>query len=289
MHTIWVTGSKGQLGTEINLQKELLANCNFLFTDIEELNLFDTKKLEDFVISNKPDIIVNCAAYTAVDKAEEDEEKAFLLNRDVPALLSKLSKENESTLIHISTDYVFDGSLNTPYTEDEKTSPQSVYGKSKLAGEKEVLKTGKNIVLRTAWLYSAHGNNFLKTILRLGKERENIGIVYDQVGSPTSATDLANAILKICSKLISSGDNLGGIYHYSNEGVCSWYDFAMEIKDLAKLPCKINPITTDQYPLPAKRPTYSVFNKSKIKKVFGIKVPHWSIGLIDTYKQLIRF
>jgi dTDP-4-dehydrorhamnose reductase len=286
MKKIWVTGSKGQLGTEILLQKELVSTARFLFTDIEELDLCDDKKVKEFMLSNKPDIVINCAGYTAVDKAEEDEENAFRLNMNVPAMLSELSGESGSKFIHISTDYVFDGELNRPYTEEDNPNPQSVYGTSKLAGEKEVLKNNASLIIRTAWLYSAHGHNFMKTILRLGKERDSIGVVFDQVGSPTSAADLANAILMICNKLITEEKDFGGIFHYSNEGVCSWYDFALQIKQIAKLPFRINPITTDQYPLPAKRPVYSVFNKSKIKSVFNLEIPYWADSLKECLQKL---
>jgi dTDP-4-dehydrorhamnose reductase len=287
MNTIWVAGSKGQLGTEFSLQHGKLSNTNFLFTDIEELDLTNEKLVKEFVQQHKPNFIINCAAYTNVDKAESDKELAYNLNSNVPALLCKMSMETNCLLIHVSTDYVFDGTNCLPYKEEDPTNPQSVYGTSKLAGEFEVLKNKKNIVIRTSWLYSAHGSNFLKTMLRLGKERDALNVVYDQVGTPTSAADLANEILHIVSKLILEDNDRGGIYHFSNEGVCSWYDFSIEIMKLAGLSCKVSPITSDKYPSPVKRPSFSVLNKSKIKEAFGAEIPYWKDSLLSVYKQYI--
>lgn len=286
MHTIWVTGSKGQLGTEITLQKDVLENCRFIFTDIKELDLTNEAAVLDFAQKESPDLIINCAGYTAVDKAEEEQDKAFLLNCIVPAYLNKAAELAKGTLIHISTDYIFDGESEHPYREDDVPNPQSVYGKSKLAGEKEVLKNNDNIVIRTAWLYSAHGNNFLKTMLRLGKEREEIGVVNDQFGSPTSAVDFADAILQVSKQLLAGKKSAGGIYHYSNEGECSWYDFAVAIMDIAKLNCKVNPITTDQYPLPAKRPAYGIMSRNKIIQTFGISINQWAQSLSICIQKL---
>jgi len=285
MNTIWVTGSKGQLGTEIFLQKEKLQDCRFLFTDIEELDLTSEKAVLDYAQKEKPVIIINCAGYTAVDKAEEEQEQTFLLNCFVPAYLSKAAKFSKGTLIHISTDYVFDGKGNRPYREDDDPNPQSVYGKSKLAGEKEVLKIDHNLVIRTSWLYSMHGNNFVKTMLRLGKEKDEISVVSDQVGSPTSAVDLARTILHICSKLIAAKENYGGIYHYSNEGSCSWYEFASAIMKTAGLNCTVHPTTSDTHPRPAKRPSYSIMNKEKIKTTFNISINHWTDSLRKFIQQ----
>jgi dTDP-4-dehydrorhamnose reductase len=279
MKTIWVTGSKGQLGTELSLQYKKLAGYNFVFTDIDELDLTHEKAVVNFFETNKPDLIVNCAAYTAVDKAEEESDKAFLINRDVPKLLSEICKKFNSTLIHISTDYVFDGESCRPYNESDPTNPQSVYGQTKLEGEEFVLLGEKNLVIRTSWLYSAHGSNFMKTMIRLGKEKKEIGVVFDQVGTPTSAAELADAILSIIDDMISSSINKPGIYHYSNEGVCSWYDFAIEIMKVAGLSCKVKPITSDQYPAAAKRPAFSVFNKKKIKESFNFEIPYWKESL----------
>jgi dTDP-4-dehydrorhamnose reductase len=288
MKTIWVTGSKGQLGTEIWLQHEKLPKINFLFTDIRELDLTNEKLVREFVQQHNPAFILNCAAYTNVDKAESDKELAFKLNRDVPGLLNRISLETNCILVHISTDYVFDGIHCLPYKEEDPTSPQSLYGASKLAGEVEVLKNYKNIIIRTSWLYSAHGSNFLKTMLRLGKEKEELNVVYDQVGSPTSAADLADVILQITSQLLSVKQNIGGIYHFSNEGVCSWYDFAVEIMNISGMKCKVSPITSDKYPSPVKRPAYSVLNKSKIKDTFGITIPYWKESLIKVYGQIVN-
>lgn len=287
MNTIWVTGSKGQLGTELQLQQQKLENNRFLFTDIEELDLTDKQAVIDFTLKERPSIIINCAAYTAVDKAEEESEKANLLNRDVPAFLTEAVEKANAILIHISTDYVFDGTANTPYKETDETNPQSEYGRSKLAGEEAVMKNPENLVVRTSWLYSAHGHNFLKTMLRLGKERDKIDVVSDQLGSPTSGADLADALLKISKQLLEGKKNVGGIYHYSNEGVCTWYDFAKAIMQITNLDCKVNPITTEQYPTPVKRPQYSVFNKGKLKDTFGIQVPDWQESAEKVIDQLI--
>jgi len=287
MKTIWITGSKGQLGTELQLQQEKLQDVRFLFTDIEELDLTNKQAVIDFAQKEKPALIINCAAYTAVDKAEEEFDTAMSINRDVPAHLAEAAKIVLARLIHISTDYVFDGTSCKPYVETDKTNPQSAYGKTKLSGEEVVLTNHENMVIRTSWLYSAHGNNFLKTMLRLGKERDELGVIFDQVGTPTSAADLAAALLEISKQILEGKENAGGIYHFSNEGVCSWYDFARVIMNFDKLNCFIKPITTDEYPLPAKRPFYSVFNKKKIKDSFGITIPHWSQGLAKTYIQLV--
>jgi len=288
MKTIWVTGSKGQLGTELRLQHEKLAHSNFLFTDIAELDLKDERLVREFVLQHKPEFIINCAAFTNVDKAESNIGPAYMLNRDIPELLSRISLETNCILIHISTDYVFDGLNCRPYKEEDATSPQSVYGASKLAGEIEVLKNYRNIIIRTSWLYSAYGTNFLKTMLRLGKERDKLNVVYDQVGTPTSASDLANEILHITGQLLSTEENMGGIYNFSNEGVCSWYDFAVEIMKIAGLNCAISPITSDKYPSPVNRPAYSVLNKSKITETFGKSIPYWKESFDKVYNQIVH-
>lgn len=285
MNTIWIAGSKGQLGTELYLQHKTLAGFKFLFTDIEELDLTDKNAVPEFAQKEKPGFIVNCAAYTAVDKAETEPEKAFLLNRDIPANLTEAAQFINATLIHISTDFVFDGTQNRPITEDEQPNPQSVYAESKYAGEQEVLKSDKNLVIRTSWLYSPHGNNFMKTMLRLGKEREEIGVVNDQTGIPTSAADLVSALLHIIQKISGSEKKFGGIYHFSNEGFCTWFEFASEIMKLTGLDCRVKPITTEEYPLPAKRPAYSVMDISKIKSVFGLNIPGWKESLSEVLKS----
>jgi len=278
MTTIWVTGSKGQLGNELHLHKDYLKETRFLFTDIGELDLTRCDQVLAFCEDENPDWIVNCAAYTAVDKAEAEPDAAFSVNRDIPAYLAEAATKFKARLLHISTDYVFDGKTNTPYTEESKPNPLSVYAESKLAGEQEALKSGNNLIIRTSWLYSMHGNNFVKTMLRLGKERDEIDVVNDQFGSPTSATDLAHASLQIIGK--SRSDNVkGGIYHYSNLGECSWYDFAREIMHVAGLNCKVNPIPTSAYPAPAKRPKYGVMSKEKIIAHFGLQIPDWQSSL----------
>lgn len=288
MYTLWVTGSKGQLGTELTLQHEKLKDCRFLFTDIEELDMTDRQAVQNFCEQEKPDLVINCAAYTAVDKAEDEPEKAGLLNADVPTWLSDAANSIGARLIHISTDYVFDGMAGKPYTEEVTPLPQSEYGKSKLYGEQAVMKYLDNIVIRTSWLYSAHGNNFLKTMLKLGAERDGLNVVFDQVGTPTAAIDLADALLKIAAQVLADRKAPGGIYHFTNEGVCSWYDFTRVIMNIGQFECKIQPITSDKYPTKAKRPHYSVLDKTKIKETFGLEIPHWSDGLARTYIQLSK-
>ncbi len=280
MKTILVTGANGQLGNELKQCKNEFPEFLFIFTDVEELDLTNKEAVEAFYSENKFDIIINCAAYTNVDKAETDKEKAFLINAEAVRNLSTLSVNKKLTLIHISTDYVFEGSSEKPYKEDDKTNPQSVYGETKLKGEEFAKMSYNYLIIRTSWLYSSFGNNFVKTMLRLGQERPEINVVSDQIGSPTYAYDLAFAILTILRK-INSGklENFSGIYHFSNEGFCSWYDFAIEIMKLAGLNCKVNPISTEFYPTPAKRPKYSLMDKSKIKEKFGIDILDWKISL----------
>jgi dTDP-4-dehydrorhamnose reductase len=286
MKTIWVTGSKGQLGTELLARQDTMPDFNFLHTDIDDLDLRDKDAVHSYIQSNKPDYIIHCAAYTAVDKAETDQTTAFQVNSDVPATLCRISKTYNCRIIHISTDYVFDGLTARPYKEEDPTNPQSVYGKSKLAGELEILKGKNHIVIRTSWLYSAHGNNFVKTILRIGKEKEEIQVVTDEIGSPTWAGDLAGAILHIIQQLTDSEKQVGGMYHYSNEGGCSRYEFAVNIVSEAGFICKVNPIKAAQYPLPAKRPPYAVFNNSKIKETFNLTIPEWKVSLEKCIDQL---
>jgi dTDP-4-dehydrorhamnose reductase len=254
--------------------------------DVDNLDLTDRGAVIRFFDQHRYDYLIHCAAYTAVDKAESEPEKVFLLNAEVPGLLQQICTENQCRMIHLSTDYVFNGRSCVPYSETDSADPQSVYAKSKLAGDLEVLKNPRNIVIRTSWLYAAKGANFLNTMLRLQKERESLNVVYDQVGSPTSAADLAGAILAICSRFETGMENTGGIYHYSNEGVCSWYDFALAIMEMAGLSCKVNPITSDQYPSPVKRPSFSVLNKAKIKTIFGLEIPHWRTSLEKVMREL---
>ncbi len=272
---ILVTGAKGQLGSEIKVLSKKYP-YNFFFTDKEELDIIDKDKIKNFIDENKIDLIINCAAYTAVDKAEDDRELAKLINYQAVSNLAQISKEKDIKLIHISTDYVFDGKNYKPYKEDDKTNPINFYGITKLKGEKVFANSGaKGIIIRTSWVYSSFGNNFAKTMLKLGREREELSIIFDQIGTPTYAKDLAKTILDIIPKL----DNKAEIYHFSNEGVCSWYDFAKEIMKIAKIDCTINPIETKMYPTPAKRPYFSLLNKSKIKKEFNINIPYWKDSL----------
>ena len=263
-----ITGCKGQLGTELS---RLLPNA--ICADVDVLDITDENTVQNFVRDNNIDVIINCAAYTAVDKAESDIELATKINVDGPRNLAK----TWAKIIHISTDYVFDGTGYMPYTTDEKTNPVSVYGKTKLAGEIAVLENNSvAVVIRTAWLYSPYGNNFVKTMRRLGGEKTEINVVADQIGTPTYAADLADAIVKIIPQMNIENS---GIYHFTNEGVCSWYDFANEIIGLSNLNCLVNPIKSSQYPTPAARPFYSVLDKEKIKSVFGINIKHWKDGL----------
>lgn len=283
-YNILVTGSNGQVGSEI---KELSTNYsyNFYFTTRIDFDITNKENIRNFCNENNINVIINCAAYTAVDKAESDIENADLVNRKAVKKLSIIAKELNIKLIHISTDYVFDGKNHKPYVEEFQTNPQSVYGKTKLRGENELLDINplNSIIIRTSWVYSYYGNNFVKTMLRLGKEKEELGVIFDQVGTPTYAAHLAKTILDIIPQIENSKVE---IYNYSNEGVLSWYDFAKEIMKMAKLDCKINPIETYQYPTPAKRPHFSLLNKSKIKSKFNLEIPYWKDGLDDCLKRL---
>ena len=281
-YNILVTGTNGQLGSEI---KELSSNYsyNFFFTYRKSIDITCKDSIRDYCKANDINVIINCAAYTAVDKAETDIENADIGNRKAVKKLALISKELNIKLIHISTDYVFDGKNFKPYCEEFQTNPQGVYGKTKLDGENEMrdINPKDSIIIRTSWVYSSFGNNFVKTMLRLGKEKESLGVIFDQVGTPTYARDLALTILDILTKIENSRVE---IYNYSNEGVLSWYDFAKEIMRMAKLDCKINPIETFQYPTPAKRPHFSLLNKSKIKSTFNIEIPYWKDSLDECLK-----
>ncbi len=282
MSNILVTGANGQLGSELQeeAKKETLNDFHFFFTDKETLDITNKKSLQHYIKTNAIDTIVNCAAYTAVDKAETDEENADKINHLAVKYLAEISKKDTIKLIHISTDYVFDGTNNTPYVESDKTNPNGVYGKTKLAGEKalQIINPKNAIIIRTSWVYSNYGSNFVKTMLRLGKERDSLGVIFDQIGTPTYAKDLAHTILNIIPKIQS---NTVEIYHYSNEGVCSWYDFAKTIFNSNNIECQVNPIETKEYPTPAKRPHYSLLNKSKIKNCFHICIPYWKDSLTE--------
>ncbi len=285
MLNILITGSNGQLGSELREASVSYPYFRFFFTDIDELDITDQAKVDDYFRENNIDLVINCAAYTAVDKAEQEPEKAMLINRDAVANLCAACKAHEAYMIHISTDYVFDGRNNRPYTESDPVSPESSYGRSKAAGEDAVLSClTKGMIIRTSWLYSAYGNNFVKTILKKGAEKGELGVVNDQHGCPTYARDLAMTILEIIPKAVSLQQI--DIYNYSNEGRCTWFEFASEAVELAGITCKVLPVTSDKYPQLAQRPQYSILDKSKIKQQFGITIPHWKESLADCIRKL---
>jgi dTDP-4-dehydrorhamnose reductase len=283
---ILITGSDGQLGRSLRQHSVDYVEHVFTFIDIHELDLTDRKKTEPYLTSTMPDILVNCAAYTAVDKAEQDVAFAMTVNATVPGHLAEICSAREIKMIHISTDYVFDGRSFRPYSETDPCNPVSVYAKSKYEGEKEILKHNvRGVILRTSWLYSEFGQNFVKTILAKGKELGKLRIVYDQVGSPTYAGDLAKAILEIIPRISEAGSM--EICHYANEGVISWYDFAAAILEIGNIDCLLQPVETKDYPTPAARPPYSVFNKTKIKELYGIEIPYWRDSLKVCIHNLI--
>ena len=275
---ILITGSDGQLGNSIRARADRYPDIRFHFTDVDTLDITDKDALSTFVHAQKIGIIINCAAYTAVDKAEEQEDFCRKLNATAPRLIGEVATAAGARVIHVSTDYVFDGKNCRPYQETDATSPMSAYGRTKQEGEEALLSACPNsAILRTAWLYSEYGNNFVKTMLRLSTEREHLNVVFDQVGTPTYAGDLADAILCIATQKADTFHP--GIYHFSNEGVCSWYDFAAKTIALAGRHCSVSPIETKDYPTPATRPHYSVLNKTKIKTTYGITIPHWEESL----------
>lgn len=290
MKSILVTGAKGQLGSELKeiINLNPISDCSFVFTDIDTLDITDKIAIENFVNENNIELIVNCAAYTAVDKAETETDNATVINSIAPAYLAETAIKHKARLIHISTDYVFDGTGNIPYKEDDETNPRSAYGLTKQGGELAIMNIlSESIIIRTSWLYSTYGNNFVKTILKYGKERGTLDVVTDQIGTPTYAFDLAKVIIKIIESFYSGiTDFKPGIYHYTNEGVCSWYDFAKEILAMSGIACIVNPIETKDYPLPAKRPSYSILNKSKIKSTFNISIPYWKDSLRECLDRL---
>lgn len=280
---ILVTGAYGQLGSEIKDLSKQYIDDSFVFVDREQMPLDDLKKVLDVVETINPDLIVSGGAYTAVDKAESEAELVDIINHQAVATMVKWAKHNNRKLIHISTDYVFQGDSSTPLKEDEPTNPINVYGLSKQRGEEAIINSGGDaIIIRTAWVYSSYGANFVKTMIRLMTERDEISVIADQVGSPTYALDLAQAILAIAH----SDQWTKGIYHFSNEGETSWYDFAVAIRELEDLDCKINPIATEQYPTPARRPKYSLLDKTKIKETFGVQVPEWKQSLAEMLVKL---
>jgi len=274
---ILVTGSNGQLGSELKVLSENF-NAEFIFTDRAELDITNANAVNEFIANTKPDFVINGAAYTAVDKAETDQEPAYAINATAVGYLAAACKTNHAKYIQVSTDFVFDGARYTPYKEDDATNPLSVYGKSKLQGEQLCLQNNEEtIIIRTSWLYSSFGNNFVKTMLRLSSERSELKVIFDQTGTPTYARDLAQAILQIIQH--EKVKNTSGIFHFSNQGVCSWFDFAKAVVDLSGNICKVLPIETFEYPTPAIRPHYSVLNKRKITETFGLEIPYWRDSL----------
>jgi dTDP-4-dehydrorhamnose reductase len=275
---ILVTGANGQLGQALQLVSRGYPDCRFIFCSSDQLDICNAASIEKAFTSYAPDYCINAAAYTAVDKAESEREQAYNVNVNGPELLAKACKLHGATLIHISTDFVFDGLKTTPYTEMDKPDPQSVYGKTKLQGEQAIQRIlSEHYIVRTSWVYSQFGNNFYKTMLRLGQERSSISVVNDQVGTPTNAVDLADALVRIAMKdaTLRLKDRYG-IYNYSNEGQCSWYDFAKKIFEIHKIQIDLQPIPTSDYPTPATRPTYSVLDKSKIRETFDLEIKEWS-------------
>ena len=283
MDTILITGSHGQLGNEMQQAATRFPAFRFIYTDVEDLDICDKAALDAFVKANAVNVIVNCAAYTAVDKAEDDVELCYKINAEAVRNIGEVAHQNGLKVVHVSTDYVFDGTNYVPYSEDQAVSPNTVYGKSKLAGEQALMETCEQaVILRTAWLYSSFGNNFVKTMIKLGTERDSLNVIFDQIGTPTYAADLADTILKI----LSHETFTPGMYHFSDEGVCSWYDFTKTIHRIAGISCDVRPIETKDYPARTPRPHYSVLNKAKIKTTYGIVIPHWEESLERCMKIL---
>jgi dTDP-4-dehydrorhamnose reductase len=287
MAVIIVTGANGQLGSELKIAAKNYFGYQFFFTDIDTLDITDKEQTETFIRNTDPGWIINCASYNLVDKAEKEQERAMLINNIAVKNIADAIKDRECRLIHISSDYVFDGNSNVPYNEGSVPNPVTVYGKSKMKGEKAALMHFGSMVIRTAWLYSSFGTNFVKTILSKGKEDGTLRVVFDQTGTPTYAADLANAILTVVSGVIRNQLTFhAGLYHYSNEGVCSWYDLALEAVQEAGLDCNIIPISSKNYPTEAVRPSYSVLDKTKIKETYNLVIPHWRTSLKRCIKLL---
>ena len=280
---ILITGCNGQLGSEIRLLEDNYPQYTFFNTDKDELDITNQLAVDDFVNRNEIDGIVNCAAYTAVDKAETDQKLCTALNTEAPVYMAAAIEKRGGWMIHVSTDYVFNGKKHTPYVETDTPCPDSVYGSTKLAGELGVSKfCKKTMIVRTAWLYSGFGNNFVKTMMRLGREKAELGVVFDQIGTPTYARDLAVAIFTAIEKGVTPG-----VYHFSNEGVCSWYDFTKAIHRIAGITtCNVKPLHISEYPTPATRPAYSVLDKTKIKETYGIEIPYWENSLEECIKRM---
>ena len=284
MKRILITGANGQLGQSIAEMSKNHKEIECFFVTRNELDITNEDLVNHYFDDKSFDFVINCAAYTAVDKAEDDQENAFLVNAKATEFLAKISNAKNIPFIHVSTDYVFDGTESVPRLETDQTNPIGVYGQTKLDGENLALANNpKTIILRTAWVYSRFGNNFVKTMLRLFNDKDSISVVADQIGSPTNAIDLANAILEIVSK----DELVYGIYNYSNEGECSWFEFAQKIKEFSGSSIEINPVPTSAYPTKAKRPAYSLLDKSKIKEVYQLEIPAWEDSLKEELKHLI--
>lgn len=285
---ILVTGANGQLGSELKQLADAYP-ADFHFIDREELDLTNLDAVSNFFQQQHYDIIINCAAHTAVDKAESEQQLADVLNHQVVAKLAEIAKQQNSTLIHISTDYVFNGMAYRPYQEDHPVDPVNTYGKTKFLGEQAILRQKPNsIIIRTSWVYSSFGANFVKTMLKLAQQRDELGIIADQIGTPTYAADLAQAILALLQhKDFAQKASQQEIYHFSNEGVCSWYDFAKAIFQISQVDCQVNAITTEDYPTAAKRPFYSVMSKQKIKQDFAIQIPYWRDALQSCLQKML--
>jgi dTDP-4-dehydrorhamnose reductase len=287
MISVLVTGANGQLGSEIRRISAEYPEISFFFTDIGELDLTNRKAVKDFLDANPVHYLVNCAAYTAVDRAEDEPEAAMLLNGTAPGILASEAARRNIQLIHLSTDYVFDGEKNHPYREDDPVNPRTVYGKTKLGGEKAVRESGKGIIIRTSWLYSVSGHNFVKTILRLSEEKDRLRVVFDQTGSPTNARDLARAVLEMIRE-----EHRGGrkprydLYHFSNQGICSWYEFALAIVGLSGSECAVEPVESKDYPTRTVRPRYSVLSTAKLRSDYPVDIPHWRDSLRECMKEL---
>ena len=285
MNNILVTGGNGQLGSELREIAPNYPDYNFLFTDVKQLDITSHTAVKEFIEINNINVIINCAAYTAVDKAESEPELADAINHLAVANFARLAKDKNIRLVHISTDYVFDGTNHKPYVETDTPNPKSVYGVTKLDGElaMQQINPANSIIIRTSWVYSKFGNNFVKTMLRLAETRDEISVVADQVGSPTNAADLAKVILTILPQIENNSVEL---FHYSNEGVCSWYDFAKAIFEIKEISIKVKPIESKQYPTPAKRPFYSVLNKTNIKERYLLEIPYWRETLRNVCKNI---
>lgn len=286
MKNILITGANGQLGNCLrDLAKEYQDKYRFFYTDVAELDITDAAAIERYIIDNQIDVIINAAAYTAVDKAEDDRENAYRINCEAVRNLANVAKKHGLVLVHISTDYVFSGEMATPYVETDTPAPKSVYGSTKLDGEQAIVESGcRAIIIRTSWLYSEYGNNFVKTMLRLGSERESLRVVCDQIGGPTYAGDLARVIFRLLEKGVTHTGT--DFYHFANEGVCSWFDFSKAIMEMGGLRCRVEAIPSSDYPAKARRPASSVFNLGKVKATTGMEIPYWRDSLLLTINKL---